>query len=172
MNGICPQCKNKKESAAKDVYNIENHMADDKDIFLQAAKEKILDGEKLYRELYLSDTYAFLAPDNYNADSVEDIDVSVNEQLERASKEFDKVCRDIVKHFIWACEETDNTNILNHIKPWRIRDFVSEAEYQANKYKDNKRAYSMWKRVVNIGMQILKDDMTCVSEHLSKYDKL
>lgn len=154
------------------VYSIENNMSEDKQLFLDNVKEKILDGNKKYRDLYVTDTFAFLAPDNYGVDNSEDIDVSIETQLQQASKEFDKICNDIIRHFTYACKETNDLDILNHIKRWRVRDFISEASYQALKYKDNHRAFAMWQRVVNIGLQILTEDMLCVSEHLSKYDRL
>ena len=146
-----------------------------------STKNKIIAGNNTYKELYMDDSYAFLAPDNYGADTVDEIEVSFKTQLEQASKEFDKICRDIKNKFVWACQETNQLDLINKTSGWRIRDFVAEADYQANKYiqwKSNyteeevpyNRAYAMWQRVVNYGNSILTDDMLCTTEHMSKYD--
>ena len=57
---------------------------------------------------------------------------------------------------------------------WRVSDFISEGWYQSEQIdsENNHRAFAMWRRVALIGNQILTDDMTCVEEHMSKYDKL
>lgn len=154
-------------------FNWQDNMLDDKPLYLKNVKEKILNGNKTYRDLYIDSTYAFLAPDNYGVDDVNDIDIDENTQLQQASKEFDKVCKDIKNHFIWACQETNQLDLINKTSGWRVRDFISEAQAQSDKYSNSEhRPYAMWKRVVNVGNQILTDDMTCSIEHLSKYDLL
>lgn len=154
--------------------NIQDSMTDDKPLFLEYVKEKITDGDIKYRDLYIDDTYAFLAPDNYGADNVEDIEVSIETQLQQASKEFDKICKKIKDHFVWACQETNQLGLIDNTNGWRVRDFISEAWYQSEQYDSNTqhRQFAMWRRVANIGMQILTDDMLCVEEHMSKFDKL
>lgn len=147
----------------------------DKPIWLESIKEKIINGNKMYRDLYIDDTWAFLAPDNYGADTAEDIVVDEKTQLQQASKEFDKVCRDIKNHFVWACEETNQLYLVDTTNGWRVRDFISEAWYQSEQFAEDEtkhRAFAMWRRVANIGNQILTDDMLCITEHMSKYDKL
>lgn len=153
------------------MNDIQDSMKLDKQIFLDYAKEKIIDGNKMYRDLYISDTWAFLAPDNYGAETTDDIELDIETQIQQAGKSFDKVCNEIRKHFSWACKETDD---VYNTRNWRVRDFISEAEYKASQInrEQNHRAFAMWKRVVNIGNQILVDDMLCVKEHMSKYDKL
>lgn len=162
-------------------FNWKDNMVKDKPIYLEYAKNKIIAGNNTYKELYIDDSYAFLAPDNYGADTADEIEVSFKTQLEQASKEFDKICRDIKNKFVWACQETNQLDLIDKTNGWRIRDFVAEADYQANKYiqwKSNyteeevpyHRAYAMWQRVVNYGNSILTDDMLCTTEHMSKYD--
>lgn len=155
-------------------FNWNDNMSNDKSIFLDSVKEKILNGNKAYRDLYISNTFAFLAPDNYGVDSADEIEVNEETQLQQASKQFDKICNDIKNNFVWACQETNQLDLIDRTVNWRVRDFISEAEYQAEQYdkETNHRPYAMWKRVVNIGLQILTDDMLCVEEHMSKYDKL
>ena len=154
--------------------NIQDSMTDDKPLFLEYVKEKITDGDIKYRELYINDTLAFLAPDNYGADSVEDIEVSIETQLKQAGKEFDKICNRVRDQFVWSCEETNQLDLLDKTSNWRVRDFISEGWYQSEQIdsENNHRAFAMWRRVALIGNQILTDDMTCVEEHMSKYDKL
>ena len=154
-------------------FNWNDDMEKDKPLYLEMVKEQILDGNTKFRELYLNDTYAFLAPDNYSADSVEDIKIDENTQLQQASKEFDKICKSIRDNFVWACEETNQLYLIDTTNGWRVRDFISEAQYQSEQYDSDSthRPFAMWRRIVNIGMQILTDDMVCKVEHMSKYDK-
>ena len=151
-----------------------DNMQEDKPIFLENVKEQILNGNKQYRDLYINDTYAFLAPDNYGADSVEEIEISEQTQLQQATKEFDRICNTIRDNFVWACQETNQLNLVYKTTGWRVRDFISEAWYQSEQFDrdTNHRAFAMWRRVVIKGQQILLDDMVCVEEHNSKYDKL
>lgn len=161
------------EHINRNNFDWHDNMSEDKPIFLETIKEKILNGDKMYKDLYLTKTLAFLAPDNYGVDDVNDIDVDNDTQLQQASKEFDKVCNKIKDNFVWACQETNQMDLINKTTDWRVRDFISEAQAQSEKAKSiSQRAFSMWRRVVTIGLQILTDDMTCVTEHLSKYDKL
>lgn len=145
----------------------------DKPIWLEDVKQKIIDGDAKYKELYINDSYAFLAPDNYNTDENDNIDISENTQLEQASKEFDKGIKELKNRFVWACQETDQLDLIDKTTGWRLRDFISEAEYQANQYNSNTnhRPFAMWRRVVIKGNEFLTDDMKCVTEHMSKYDK-
>ena len=50
--------------------------------------------------------------------------------------------------------------------------YGSSIEYWQRDKEKNHRAFASWRRVCNIGQQILTDDMLCVTEHMSKYDKL
>ena len=154
--------------------NIQDSMIDDKPIFLEYVKEKIIDGDIKYKELYIDDTFAFLAPDNYGVDDAKDIEVSMETQLKQSEKEFDKICNKIRDQFVWSCEETNQLDLINRTTNWRVRDFVSEGWYQSEQIdsESNHRAFAMWRRVSLIGEQILTDNMTCVEEHMSKYDKL
>ena len=156
-----------------DSFTWKDDMQTDKSLFLKEAKEQILNGNKMYRDLYTTNTFAFLAPDNYETDENDDIIVSEETQLGQASKEFDKICKDIRNHFVWACTETDKLDLIDKTAGWRVRDFISEAMYQADQYdRDSEhRKFAMWKRVVNVGTQILTDEMTCKEEHMSRYDK-
>ena len=86
--------------------------------------------------------------------------------------------RDIRNCFVWACQETDQMDLIDNTDGWGFRDYVSEAEYQSNQRISGKpdgapghRAFAMWKRIVNIGVPYLLDEMVCVEEHMSKYDK-
>lgn len=146
----------------------------DKPIWLEETKQKILNGNKMYRDLYINSTYAFLAPDNYNTDDKGDIIIDDDTQLQQASKEFNKICKSIKDHFVWACQETNQLELIDKTIGWRVRDFISEAWYQSEQYNSNTqhRQFAMWRRVANIGMQILTDDMLCIEEHMSKFDKL
>lgn len=155
-------------------FNWNDDMEKDKPLYLEMVKEQILDGNTKFRELYLNDTYAFLAPDNYGADSVDEIDISVDTQIQQASKEYDRVCKDIRNNFVWACQETNQLYLIDYTKGWKVRDFISEAQYQSEQFdqETNHKAFAMWRRVANIGVQILTDDMVCTIEHMSKYDKL
>lgn len=155
-------------------FNWQDDMASDKKIWLKDVKEKILNGNSQYRDLYITDTYAFLAPDNYDTDEGGNILVDNNTQLQQASKEFDKICKDIRDRFVWACQETNQLDLIDKTIGWRVRDFVSESWYQSEQYNDEKshRPFAMWRRVVNKGNEILTNDMLCVEEHMSKFDKL
>lgn len=155
-------------------FNWNDDMEKDKPLYLEMVKEQILDGNTKFRELYLNDTYAFLAPDNYGADSVDEIDISADTQIQQASKEYDRICKDIRNNFVWACQETNQLDLIDKTAGWRVRDFISEAQYQSEQYdKDtNHRSFAMWRRVVIKGLQILTDDMVGIEEHMSKYDKL
>lgn len=168
-----------KKTESKQYINSTNFkwngsMQNDKPLFLEMVKEKVINGNKEYRDLYISNSYAFLAPDNYGADSVDEIEVNVDTQLEQASKEFDKICKKIKDQFVWACQETNQLDLIDNTTNWRVRDFISEAYYQSEQIdkEKNHRAFASWRRVCNIGQQILTDDMLCVTEHMSKYDKL
>lgn len=155
-------------------FTWQDNMLDDKPLFLDNVKEKILNGNKMYQDLYISSTLAFLAPDNYGVDNVEDIALDMNTQLQQASKEFDKICKSIKDNFVWACQETNQLYLIDYTKGWKVRDFISEAQYQSEQFdqETNHKAFAMWRRVANIGVQILTDDMVCTIEHMSKYDKL
>lgn len=155
-------------------FNWNDNIAEDKQLFLEYAKERILNGNKMYQDLYINATFAFLAPDNYGVDSADDINISVDTQLKQAGKEFDKVVKQVKDRFVWACEETNNLELIDNTNGWRLRDFISEAWYQSEQYDKNNehRQFAMWRRVVIAGLQILTDDMVCTVEHMSKYDKL
>lgn len=154
-------------------FNWNDDMEKDKPLYLEMVKEQILDGNTKFRELYLNDTYAFLAPDNYGADSVDEIDVTIDTQIQQASKEYDRVCKDIRNNFVWACQETNQLDLIDKTAGWRVRDFISEAQYQSEQYdkNTNHRPFAMWRRVVIKGLQILTDGMVGIEEHMSKYDK-
>lgn len=170
--GIVKLIENKSYINYKD-FTWNDDMASDKEIWLKNIKEQILNGNKQYRDLYISDTYAFLAPDNYGADTVDEIEIDTNTQLQQAGKEFDKICNDIRNQFVWACQETNQLYLIDKTVNWRVRDFVSEGWYQSEQFDKNSehRPFAMWRRVANRGSQILTDDMTCIEEHMSKYDK-
>lgn len=86
--------------------------------------------------------------------------------------------RDIRNCFVWACQETNQMDLIEQTDGWGLRDYISEAEYQASQRIAGKpdgapehRAFAMWKRIVNIGTPYLLDEMVCAEEHMSKYDK-
>lgn len=94
-----------------------------------------------------------------------------------------RTVRDVKNSFVWACQDTNQLDIMDRVSNWGLRDLVAEADYQANKYVDYKndyteeeakyhRAFSMWRRVVNYGSRLLTDNMLCTEEHFSQYDRL
>lgn len=168
-----------KKTESKQYINSTNfkwndNMKADKPLYINAKKEQILNGSSFYRDKYISDTWAFLAPDNFGADTVDEIEVDLDTQLSQAGKEFDKICDDVRNYFVWACQETNQLDLINNTTNWRLRDFISESWYQSEKYDSttNHRQFAMWRNVVMKGKQGLTDDMLCVTEHMSKFDKL
>lgn len=163
-----------KEYINKDNFTWNDNMKADKPLYINAKKEQILNGSSFYRDKYISDTWAFLAPDNFGADTVDEIEVDLDTQLAQAGKEFDKICDDVRNYFVWACQETNQLDLINNTTNWRLRDFISESWYQSEKYDSttNHRQFAMWRNVVMKGKQGLTDDMLCVTEHMSKFDKL
>lgn len=163
-----------KEYINKDNFTWNDNMKADKPLYINAKKEQILNGSSFYRDKYISDTWAFLAPDNFGADTVDEIEVDLDTQLSQAGKEFDKICDDVRNYFVWACQETNQLDLINNTTNWRLRDFISESWYQSEKYDSttNHRQFAMWRNVVMKGKQGLTDDMLCVTEHMSKFDKL
>lgn len=148
----------------------------DKPLWLSDVAAKIKYGDTTYKDAYLTSTLAYLAPDNYDNDYDDEgnliINVSDNTQLQQAGKEFDKVISDMKDRFVWACQETDNISLIEQTAGWRLLDFISESEYQANKFDKtlNHRQFAMWRNVVIKGKQVLTYDMVCTQEHFSKYD--
>lgn len=166
--------KKQEDYINKDNFTWNDNMEADKPLYINAKKEQILNGSTFYRDKYISDTWAFLAPDNFGADTVDEIEVDIDTQLAQAGKEFDEICNDVKNYFVWACQETNQLDLIDKTTNWRLRDFISESWYQSEQYDSttNHRQFAMWRNVVMKGKQGLTDDMLCVTEHMSKFDKL